>query len=194
VKLLPPAIAAVAIVFSAVVFAAPALAQDPCRPGFTLGSGILCIPDPNYTPPAQAAPAPPAAPQRSILDRILGRNRPAPVTPAPGQPPAPEQPARPAPFAPAPAPPPPAYTQPTQPAPSDPPPVGGGDVLGPVQLLPGGGTCSPGLVINVLGDTYVCPPSGQVPTPQEIFYVPTTPGQPPAAGSNIQSSGPQVTG
>jgi hypothetical protein len=191
VKLLPPAIAAVAVVSSTVLFAAPALAQEPCRPGFTLGSGILCIPDPNYVPPAQAAPAPAQpAPQRSILDRILGRNRPAPVTPAPG--PAPAQPAPapgPAPAAPAaPAPVPviPVYPDPTAP--------GGGNVIGPVQIIPGGGACSPGLVVNVLGDTYVCPPSGQVPTSQEIFYVPRTPGQPPAAGSDIQSSGPAVTG
>jgi hypothetical protein len=150
---------AVAAVAGCLFSAGPANADPLCREGYYLpSSGVLCVPDPQYVAPqaAPVAPAPPT-PRRSLLDRLLGRNRP----PAP--------PAQPAPAV---------VVPPAQPEP--PPPPGnsaggnsGGDngLLGQVGVLPGGGTCSPGAVIVILGSNQTCPPPG-------VYTIPAAPGQP----------------
>jgi hypothetical protein len=169
---------ALAIALSAgCLLASPPANADPlCREGYYLpSSGLLCVPDPNYVAP-QAAPAQPA-PRRSLLDRVLGRNRPAPAAPAPAAPPA----------APAPV----VAQPPVSPAPAPPPDNSaggnsGGDngLLGQVGVLPGGGTCSPGAVIVILGSNQTCPPPG-------VYTVPTQPGtvvitrQPPTAAQAL---------
>jgi hypothetical protein len=168
---------ALAIALSAgCLLASPPANADPlCREGYYLpSSGLLCVPDPNYVAP-QAAPTPAApAPRRSLLDRVLGRNRPAPAAP-------PAPPAQPAPAV---------VIPPAQPAPPPPPDNSaggnsGGDngLLGQVGVLPGGGTCSPGAVIVILGSNQTCPPPGVYTIPVRPVVV--TPGQPPTVAQAL---------
>lgn len=172
---------AIALSAGCLLASSPANADPLCREGYYLpSSGLLCVPDPNYvapyTAPVTPAPAQPA-PRRSLLDRVLGRNRPAPAAPAPAA-----SPAAPAPVvAPVPA-------QPAPPPPPDNSAGGnsGGDngLLGQVGVLPGGGTCSPGAVIVILGSNQTCPPRG-------VYTIPAQPGtvvitrQPPTAGQAL---------
>jgi hypothetical protein len=191
---------AIALSAGCLLASSPANADPLCREGYYLpSSGLLCVPDPNYVAPYAAPVAPaPAAPRRSLLDRVLGRNRPAPAAPAP-------PPAAPAPVA---APPP---AQPT-PAPSgaaggNAASGGGGGVLGPVGpvvspgtgsgpdsgangigLIPGGSHCSPGAVIVILGSNQTCPPPGVYTVPAQpgtVVVTPATPGQPPTAAQAL---------
>ena len=146
---IPTACAAAAILAAPLAIAGTAYGQTQCAPGY-MPSGLLCVPDPNYRPPAQAAPAPPAPNQGGLLnlgpvvDRATGRN----FEPPPGQ----TAPVFVAPATPAPAPPPGGNTN------------NGGDngILGQVGVLPGGGTCSPGAVIVILGTHQTCPPGAPV--------------------------------
>jgi pyruvate dehydrogenase E2 component (dihydrolipoyllysine-residue acetyltransferase) len=184
-----------------------ATAAAPCGEGYYLpASSLLCVPDPTaivaQTIPAPDAPAAPApAPHRSILDRLLGRNRPVPAAPAPAAPPAPPAPPPVAPAPPAPG--------PNQAGGNS---ASGGDagVLGPlgpvispgtgsgpdsgangIGLVPGGSHCSPGAVIAVLGDVYTCPVVASAPLQTQTAVIP---GQPPAAGQSIVEYHLPVTG
>jgi hypothetical protein len=183
---------ALATVAGCLLITTPANADPLCREGYYLpSSGVLCVPDPNAPGGVSQAVAPQAAPiapapapaHRSVLDRLLGRNRPpAPAAPAP-------PPAQPAPVV---------VIPPAQPAPAPPPPgdaggnsASGGDAglvgpLGPVVspgtgsgpdsgangigLVPGGSKCSPGAVIVILGSNQTCPPAA-------VYTVPAAPGQ-----------------
>lgn len=189
-----------------------ATAAPPCADGYFLpASSLFCVPDPTaIAPQAAPAPAPPAAPapapRRTILDRLLGRNRPAPAAPVPAAPAPPPATATP------PPPTPPAQTPPqTGPNQAGGNSTSGGDagVLGPlgpvvspgtgsgpdsgangIGLVPGGSHCSPGAVIAVLGDVYTCPvTAGPLQTQTAII-----PGQPPAAGQSIVEYHLPVTG
>ena len=202
-RLLPP-LAAIATA-TGLLLAMPGMADaapvNPCAPGFELlPSSILCTPDPAAAvAPAPADPVAPA-PHRSLLDRLLGRNRPAPVTPAPG-------PAAPAPAAPAPGP---VYNPPptTAPAQREQPPIV------PLEILPPPGTPLPlpserTVWLHTCVDLYVAdahllqidnqqldiPPLAYVlfqcsTNPNIIPLIPinpgpVVPGQPPSAGSQI---------
>lgn len=150
------------------VLADTAEGQTQCAPGY-IASGLLCVPDPNYRPPAVAAPAPvaPVVPAPSqggllnlgpVVDRATGRN----FEPVPGQT-----------LAPIVAPP----ANPTPPGGNA---NNGGDngILGQVGVLPGGGTCSPGAVIVILGTHQTCPPAGTpvvVTQPPSSVYVTPAP-------------------
>lgn len=197
---LPPAILATAIA-AGILLATPSVANaqpDPCQAGFTLlPSSVLCTPQPS---PAAAQPAPQPTPQRSLLDRVLGRNKPAPASPAPTTP---------APAAPAPVAPPPTTAPPAAPP-----------ALIPLVILPPPGTPLPTpsertVWLHTCVDLYVAnnhlvqidnqqldvPDLAYVlfqcsATPGVIPVVPgvVVPGQPPSAGSETVSTHLPVTG
>lgn len=199
---LPPAILAT-VVAAGVLLATPSVANaqpDLCQAGFVLlPSSVLCTPQPS---PAAAQP-PPLQPHRSLLDRVLGRNKPAPAGPAPAAAP----PAAPAPIT----------TPPTTaaPAPSAAPPA-----LIPLVILPPPGTPLPTpsertVWLHTCVDLYVANnhlvqiDNQQLDVPDlayVLFQCSTTPGvipvvpgvvvsgQPPSAGSETVSTHLPVTG
>lgn len=217
------AVLAGALTASLTLTAPPAeAAPDPCQPGFVL-TGLFCLPGGSAVPtPAPVTPppaAPPAAPtpHRSLLDRILGRNRPAPAPAQPARPTAPVKPVPPAANpAPLPTPPPPTPAAPTpSPAPAAPPP------LVPIVILPA--PVNPGptpdqrtvwlqtCVDLYAANTHLLTLDNQVVDIPNLAYVllqcgsnstvlpvvplaPSVPGQPPSAGSQTVLTHLPVTG
>jgi hypothetical protein len=197
------ALAASMVLGTPVYTSSAAAPNDGCRPGFVLGpTGLVCVPDPSG---AQAAPEQPAqpAPRRSALDRLLGRNRPAPAQPIAPVQPAPPPPPAPAPAQPAPAP---------QPAPPPIVPV----VILPAPVIPGPGPADRVIWLHTCVDLYAANThllqlDNQVVDVPDLAYVlfqcstnptaipvipvtPVVPGQPPSAGSQTVVTHLPVTG
>lgn len=221
-RLLPPILAIATA--TAALLAMPALAdaQTTCPLGTTPDANGVCQsvvyeivdrPTGRNLEPVGTAPADQPAPHRSLLDRLLGRNK-APATPAPAAP------AAPAPSAIQQAPPPPAQYNPpptTAPAQSQEPPVV------PLVILPPPGTPLPSpsertVWLHTCVDLYVAnthllqidnqqldvPPLAYVifrcaanPAITPLIPItpgPVVPGQPPSAGSQIVYTRLPVTG